>query len=155
MFEKTTQIDANYAPAWAYLGASNNSDAAFELGGREQYRRAQAAYERALALRPNLLDAQVFLANLLIDTGKVEQAVPLLRDGLKTNSIESFKPVSQLNDCPARAIGSNVAIVDGLHVPRLNGRVREMLAGGNTTSKSKPTRSQPKRLIQHPSVRSR
>jgi DNA-binding winged helix-turn-helix (wHTH) protein/TolB-like protein len=155
MFEKTTQIDANYAPAWAYLGASYNSDAAFELGGREQYRRAQAAYERALALRPNLLDAQVFLANLLIDTGKVEQAVPLLRDGLKTNSIESFKPVSQLNDCPARAIGSNVAIVDGLHVPRLNGRVREMLAGGNTTSKSKPTRSQPKRLIQHPSVRSR
>ena len=27
----------------------------------------------------------MFLANLLIDTGKVEQAVPLLRDGLKTN----------------------------------------------------------------------
>ena len=85
MFEKTTKIDPNYAPAWAYLGASYNSDAAFELGGREQYRRAQAAYERALAIRPNLLDAQIFLANLLIDTGKVEQAVPLLRDALKTN----------------------------------------------------------------------
>jgi DNA-binding winged helix-turn-helix (wHTH) protein/TolB-like protein len=85
MFEKTTEIDPNYAPAWAYLGASYNSDAAFELGGREQYRRAQAAYERALAIRPNLLDAQIFLANLLIDTGKVEQAVPLLRDALKTN----------------------------------------------------------------------
>jgi len=85
MFEKTTEIDPNYGPAWAYLGASYNSDAAFELGGREQYRRAQAAYERALAIRPNLLDAQIFLANLLIDTGKVEQAVPLLRDALKTN----------------------------------------------------------------------
>jgi tetratricopeptide (TPR) repeat protein len=82
---KSTEIDPNYAPAWAYLGASYNSDAAFELGGREQYRRAQAAYERALAIRPNLLDAQIFLANLLIDTGKVEQAVPLLRDALKTN----------------------------------------------------------------------
>ena len=34
MFEKTTEIDPNYAPAWAYLGASYNSDAAFELGGR-------------------------------------------------------------------------------------------------------------------------
>jgi DNA-binding winged helix-turn-helix (wHTH) protein/TolB-like protein/tetratricopeptide (TPR) repeat protein len=86
MFEKTTEIDPNYAPAWAYLGASYNSDAAFELGGREQYRRAQAAYERALAIRPNLLEAQIFLANLLIDTGKVEQAVPLLRDALKTNN---------------------------------------------------------------------
>jgi DNA-binding winged helix-turn-helix (wHTH) protein/TolB-like protein/Flp pilus assembly protein TadD len=85
MFEKTTEIDPNYAPAWAYLGASYNSDAAFELGGREQYRRAQAAYQRALAIQPNLLDAQIFLANLLIDTGKVEQAVPLLRDALKTN----------------------------------------------------------------------
>jgi DNA-binding winged helix-turn-helix (wHTH) protein/TolB-like protein len=86
MLEKSTEIDPNYAPAWAYLGASYNSDAAFELGGREQYRRAQAAYERALALRPNLLDAQMFLANLLVDTGKVEQAVPLLRDALKTNA---------------------------------------------------------------------
>jgi tetratricopeptide (TPR) repeat protein len=85
MFEKTTEIDPNYAPGWAYLGASYNSDAAFELGGREQYRRAQAAYARALAIQPNLLDAQIFLANLLIDTGKVEQAVPLLRDALKTN----------------------------------------------------------------------
>ena len=85
MLEKSTEIDPNYAPAWAYLGAAYNSDAAFELGGSEQYRRAQAAYERALALRPKLLDAQIFLANLLIDTGKVEQAVPLLRDALKTN----------------------------------------------------------------------
>ncbi len=66
MLEKSTEIDPNYAPAWAYLGASYNSDAAFELGGREQYRRAQAAYERALAIRPNLLDAQIFLANLLL-----------------------------------------------------------------------------------------
>lgn len=86
MLEKSTEIDPNYAPAWAYLGASYNSDAAFELGGREQYRRAQAAYERALTIRPNLLDAQMFLANLLVDTGKVEQAVPLLRDALKTNA---------------------------------------------------------------------
>jgi len=38
-----------------------------------------------LAIRPTLLDAQVFLANLLVDTGKVEQAVPLLRVALKTN----------------------------------------------------------------------
>jgi len=85
MLEKSTEIDANYAPAWAYLGASYTSDAAFELGGREQYRRAQAAYQRALAIQPAQLDAQVFLANSFIDTGKVEQAVPLLRTALRTN----------------------------------------------------------------------
>lgn len=85
MLEQSTEIDPHYAPTWAYLAASYTSDAAFEFGGREQYRRAQAAYERALAIQPSLLDAQIFLANLLIDTGKVEQAVPLLRDALRTN----------------------------------------------------------------------
>jgi tetratricopeptide (TPR) repeat protein len=86
MLEQSTEIDPNYALAWAYLGASYTSDAAFELGGREQYRRARAAYEHALALQPSLLDARMFLANLLIDTGKVEEAVPMLRDALKENS---------------------------------------------------------------------
>ena len=85
MLEKSADIDSKYALTWAYLGASYTSDAAFEFGGRDQYRKAQAAYEHALSLQPGQLEAQMFLANLLIDTGKVEQAVPLLRDALKTN----------------------------------------------------------------------
>jgi DNA-binding winged helix-turn-helix (wHTH) protein/TolB-like protein/Tfp pilus assembly protein PilF len=85
MLEKSVQLDSNYALTWAYLGASYTSSAAFELGGIEEYRKAQAAYERALALQPKQLEAQMYLANFLIDTGKVEQAVPLLRDALQTN----------------------------------------------------------------------
>jgi tetratricopeptide (TPR) repeat protein len=85
MLEKSAEIDPKYALTWAYLGQSYTSDAAFELGGREQYRRAQAAYEHALSLQPRQAEAQTFLANLLIDTGKVEQAVPLLRDALGNN----------------------------------------------------------------------
>ena len=91
MLEKSTEIDPNYSLSWAYLGASYTSDAAFELGGQEQYQRAQAAYERALAIDPSQLDARMFLANLLVDTGKVEQAVPLLRDALKANA--NYAPV--------------------------------------------------------------
>jgi DNA-binding winged helix-turn-helix (wHTH) protein/TolB-like protein len=91
MLEKSTEIDPNYALAWAYLGASYTSHAAFELGGREQYTRAQSAYERALALEPSQIDAQMFLANLFVDTGKVEQAVPLLRAALKAN--DNYAPV--------------------------------------------------------------
>jgi DNA-binding winged helix-turn-helix (wHTH) protein/TolB-like protein/Flp pilus assembly protein TadD len=85
MLEKSRDIDPNYALTWTYLGASYNSTAAFQLGGREQYNKAQTAYEKALSLQPAQLEAGMFLANLLIDTGKVEQAVPLLQDGLKTN----------------------------------------------------------------------
>lgn len=85
MLEKSTATDPKYALAWAYLGAAYTSDAAFEFGGRDQYGKAQAAYERALALQPSQLEGHIFLANMLIDTGKVEQAVPLLRDALKTN----------------------------------------------------------------------
>jgi tetratricopeptide (TPR) repeat protein len=85
MLEKSTEIDPNYALAWTYLGASYTSDAAFELGGRGQYRRAQAAYERALTIDPSQLDARMFWANLLVDTGKVEKAVLLLRAALQAN----------------------------------------------------------------------
>jgi DNA-binding winged helix-turn-helix (wHTH) protein/TolB-like protein/Tfp pilus assembly protein PilF len=89
MLEKSTEIDPTYARAWAYLGQCYTSAAAFEFGGREQYRRAQAAYERALALKPGLVETQVFLANLLVDTGKVEQAVPLLRNAIKGNPMDA------------------------------------------------------------------
>jgi tetratricopeptide (TPR) repeat protein len=85
MLEKSRDIDPNYALTWTYLGASYNSAAAFQFGGSERYSDARAAYEKALSLQPEQLEARMFLANLLIDTGKVEQAVPLLREGLKTN----------------------------------------------------------------------
>lgn len=85
MLEKSVAIDPHYALTWAYLGQSYTSDATFELGGRERYRRAQSAYERALALNPKQLEAEMFYANLLIDTGQVERAVPLLRDAIAGN----------------------------------------------------------------------
>jgi TolB-like protein len=85
MLEKSAAIDPNHALTWAYLGQSYNSAAAFKFGGREQYRKAEAAYERALELRPTQLETRMFFANLLIDTGKVERAVPMLRDELKNN----------------------------------------------------------------------
>ncbi len=85
MLEKSAEINPNYALTWAYLGQSYNSTASFQVSGREQYRRARAALQRALDLQPRQPEASIFLANLLIDTGEVETAVPLLRDTLKSN----------------------------------------------------------------------
>lgn len=85
MLEKSADIDPNYALTWAYLGQSYNSTASFQVGGRDQYRKAQGAFKRALALQPHQIESSVFLANLLIDTGEVEAAVPLLRDAQTNN----------------------------------------------------------------------
>lgn len=85
MLEKSAEIAPNYPLTWAYLGRSYNASASFEFGGREHYRKAQAAFEKALALQPAQIDARIYLANFFTDTGRVEQSVPLLREALKTN----------------------------------------------------------------------
>jgi serine/threonine protein kinase/tetratricopeptide (TPR) repeat protein len=85
MLEKSASLDSNYAPTWAHLGRAYTTNATLRLGGREQYDKAQSAYEKAMALDPNLVEPRIFMANMLTDTGKVEQAVPLLRTALQTN----------------------------------------------------------------------
>jgi eukaryotic-like serine/threonine-protein kinase len=83
MLEKSTSIDPNYSQAWAHLGRAYTTNASLQAGGREHYAKAQAALEKAIALNPELSEARIYMANLLTDTGRVEQAVPLLRAALQ------------------------------------------------------------------------
>ena len=83
MLEKATELEPNYAPAWAQLGRAYTTNASLQFGGREEYGKAQAAYEKAIALNPALVEPRIYMANLLTDTGRVEQAVPLLRSVLQ------------------------------------------------------------------------
>jgi DNA-binding winged helix-turn-helix (wHTH) protein/TolB-like protein len=85
LLEKSAEIEPNYALTWAHLGRAYSAHASFELGGREHYHKAEAAYERALSLQPAQIEARMYMANLFTDTGRVEQAIPLLREALKTN----------------------------------------------------------------------
>jgi serine/threonine protein kinase/Tfp pilus assembly protein PilF len=85
MLEKSTSIDPNYALTWAHLGKAYTTSATLQLGGRKQYDKAQAAYLKAIALNPRLAEPRIYMANMLTDTGRVEQAVPLLRTALQTN----------------------------------------------------------------------
>jgi eukaryotic-like serine/threonine-protein kinase len=91
MLEKSAAIEPNYALTWAYLGRAYTTNASLQFGGREDYGKAQAAYEKAMALNPALVEPRIYMANLLTDTGRVEQAVPLLRSVLQTspNSAEA------------------------------------------------------------------
>jgi tetratricopeptide (TPR) repeat protein len=85
MLEKSTELEPRYAPAWANLGKAYTANASLQLGGREHYHRAEIAFKQALEIQPEELDAQIFMANMFTDTGRVERAVPLLRQALKTN----------------------------------------------------------------------
>jgi DNA-binding winged helix-turn-helix (wHTH) protein/TolB-like protein len=85
MLEKSTELASGHALAWANLGKSYTANASFQLGGGEEYEKAQRSFERALRLQPDLIDARIYMANMLTDTGRVEKAVPLLREALKTN----------------------------------------------------------------------
>ena len=85
MFEASAGADPNYALNWAQLGRAYTADASFGLGGRDRYLKAQAAFEKALSLQPAQIETKIYMANLLTDTGRVEHAVPLLREALKAN----------------------------------------------------------------------
>jgi DNA-binding winged helix-turn-helix (wHTH) protein/TolB-like protein len=83
MLEQSVALDPNYAQAWAHLGRAYTAGGSIEFGGQEYYRRARESYQKALALNPNLVEARIFMANLLTDTGHVEEAVPLLREVIR------------------------------------------------------------------------
>lgn len=85
MLEQSVAIDPNYALARAHLGRAYTANANFHFGGREQTEKAEAAYEKALELNPNQIEARIFMANLFTDTGRAEQAVLRLREALQTN----------------------------------------------------------------------
>jgi tetratricopeptide (TPR) repeat protein len=86
-----------------------------QLGGAEQYQRAQKSFERALTLQSDQIDARIYMANMFTDTGRVEMAVPLLREALKTNpapfSSRSEKSESvRFTMCPRQAPSSGLLL---------------------------------------------
>jgi DNA-binding winged helix-turn-helix (wHTH) protein/TolB-like protein len=85
MLEKSTELAQQFALAWANLGRSYTANASFQVGGEADYRKAEAAFTKALSLQPDQTDARIYLANMFTDTGRVEKAVPLLREALKAN----------------------------------------------------------------------
>jgi tetratricopeptide (TPR) repeat protein len=80
---KSAAIEPEYALTRAHLGRAYTTNASLRFGGREDYAKAQAAYERAIALNPSLAEPRIYMANLLTESGKLEQAVPLLRSALQ------------------------------------------------------------------------
>jgi hypothetical protein len=72
--ERAVGRDPSYAPAWAALGLRYYYDAQYTGGGREMYQRSESAFERALALDPNLILAAGQLTTARADAGDLEGA---------------------------------------------------------------------------------
>lgn len=78
LLEKSVALDPDYPRAWDYLGSAYAVSASTRFGGRAHYEKAQAAFRKAIDLNPAQPRPHVFLADLLIETNRVEEAVPQL-----------------------------------------------------------------------------
>jgi len=74
MLERSVGLDPTYAPAWEALGARYYYDSTYGGGGEESFKRSSSAYERALALDPNLVTATGQLITNQVERGELTKA---------------------------------------------------------------------------------
>ena len=72
--ERSLQLDANYAPAWAELGQRYYYGSTYSNGGEQMFQQSNAALERALTLDPNLISAASQLIVNRVDRGELMKA---------------------------------------------------------------------------------
>ena len=70
MLERAVGIDPSYAPSWEALGMRYYYDAEYAGGGGQMLKRSDSAFERALALDPNLILAAGQLITNRTDRGE-------------------------------------------------------------------------------------
>jgi tetratricopeptide (TPR) repeat protein len=74
MLERSVGMDASYAPAWLQLGKRYYYDGEYGDGGAAALARSKAAFQRALVLDPNLLEASARLIERRVEDGELEAA---------------------------------------------------------------------------------
>ncbi|MBZ5647645.1 MAG: protein kinase [Acidobacteriia bacterium] len=74
MLERSVGLDPSYAPAWDTLGRRYYYDAAYFGGGEAVMKRSDSAYERAIALDPNLISARAHLTENRVEKGELAKA---------------------------------------------------------------------------------
>ena len=80
VYEKCVGADPSYAPAWARLGRARWLWDKYNLGSEQGLRHADAAFQKALELNPNLTLAHNLYTNLQVDQGRALQAMNRLLD---------------------------------------------------------------------------
>jgi eukaryotic-like serine/threonine-protein kinase len=83
MLERSVGLDATYAPAWDALGLRYYYDAQYSGGGERVFDRAGAAYERAVSLDPNFVQASAHMARNWAERGELVRAYGAARELVK------------------------------------------------------------------------
>ena len=83
VLEHVVGVDKDYAPAWEELGHRYYYDSVYGGGGEEMFQRSNKAYERALALDPNLMGAASNLITNRVERGELGRAFAAATDLVK------------------------------------------------------------------------
>ena len=83
VLEHVVGVDPGYGPAWEALGHRYYFDSVYGGGGEEIFQRSNAAYERALALDPNLVGAASNLITNRVERGELGRAYDAALDLVK------------------------------------------------------------------------
>jgi TolB-like protein len=80
VLEHVVGVDPGYGPAWEALGLRCYYDSYYGGGGEAMFQRSNAAYERALALDPNLVSAASNLITNRVGRGELGRAYDAATD---------------------------------------------------------------------------
>jgi eukaryotic-like serine/threonine-protein kinase len=80
VLEHVVASDPGYAPAWQALGKRDYYDSDYGGGGEAMFQKSNAAYERALALDPNLVVAASDLITNRVERGELGRAYQAATD---------------------------------------------------------------------------
>ena len=119
LYERSVEQDPSYALAWARLDRIYRVLAKFGYGDRKEgYARAGAAFQRALALNPDLSEAHQLYTALKLDLGRQTEAMVRLIDQVKHGVANPNFRAPDMPFGPRRNDGVRLSLLSGAKDPK-------------------------------------
>src|SRR5258708_4178171 len=110
LFASVVSQDENYAPGWSGLGITHLQYARHGLGGQMHVLEARRAFDKALALDPRSVEANLYRVYMLLSRGEKESARHGIENLLQTAG----------NDWNVRMVAGITLRIDGMYEEALD-----------------------------------